>query len=403
VYRAFCLLFLLNAAPALWACCNFDKDTLAQEGAVFPGILDTLAGKIERMPPEYYLSKLRALEVARETMPPAQYRLQRAQLLARAGELHDAWLNLQASSGFDETSLPAAERIEAAELRAVLGLAQWFTEADSDLALTKAAAAEARSSVNHGLLLRMLNWAIASPTVVNNEMLPDCFGLRLASNKTAIADNDQLDTMKLRESVPLLLELIQKWEFTENVDLLYALSLAMAVDGRQFLAHYARLRIAELLADGKSTRLPLAEGVTDLSPLLYARQMQLGKLVEIRTLDEPQKQQCLQEFTRRRDFARMWSAERARFIASRLDAGRSFDEPDFWQGFIPPVMSEAIVQAPPIDAAPGPTVAPETPAANEPAASGIPRTAMIGAGIGALVVLLFTNVARRRRNQKAAP
>lgn len=403
MYRAFCLLFALTLAPILGACCNFDKDTLEQEAAILPGILDTLAGKIERLPPAYYQNELRALEGVKESMTPLAYHLERARLLCQTAGYDEAWQNLTPEAGFVVHALDERQRPAAAELRALIALGQWFADRQAKPDRLQAVVAEMPCSPTHELLQKMARWAAESPVVKADEMMPDFLGLRFASNKTAIAGNDQLETMKLADAAPLLISLLHQWAFLENVDVLYALSLYEAVAGRQHLAHYTRLRISEMLSDSQTTRLPLSEGVSDIEPLLYARQLQLGRLVEIRTLDEPQKQHCAEEYAHRRAFARLWLAERGAFISKRLEAGRSPTEPDFWQGFIPPVMAVRQVEQPPANVAPGPT--PVVEAANAPAPEPAPTRAVssgavAGAAAAAAMVLVITAAARRRRNRK---
>lgn len=390
MHRAICLLFALTVAPALGACCNFDKDTLEQEAATIPGILDAIAGKFERMPKRWYEMELEA--VRRSGTPDALGR----EMLAL--DQLERWIFIVGSNATDPSRMADIEKWRPHFLFqwALLG-----TDVDgkptTDNAPPEAIPATPGEARFKAL---MLKWAAERPLVNADEMLPDYFGLRLASSKTAIVDNDQLDTLKLRGVIEFLLDLLKANPAWENVDTYYALSLALAVDGKQHLAHFARLRVLELLGEGKATRLPLAQGVSDIAPLLYARQLQLGKLVEIRTLDDPQKQHCAQEYTYRRAFAKLWLAERETFITKRLDAGRLPDEPDFWQGFIPRVYTPNIpppVAAPPV---PLPAAEPETPAAPASEPQEVSSRWVTGgaAGAGAVVILMLMHFSRRKRS-----
>lgn len=396
MHRAICLLFALTVAPALGACCNFDKDTLWQEADTLPGILDMLAGKFERMPAQYHENVLAALDRVTQPEPGIDYALQRAMALAHLGRFKEALAALDASAQARKPEQAAV----AEQWRADMLYLAWRTDpktwAEEVARHVKLLEAENRLPLER----LVLAWAERSQEVRANEMLPDYFGLRFASNKTAIENNDQLDTLKLRGVIPWLLDRLQRHAGFENVDTYYALSLALAVDGKQQLAYYARLRVHDLIKAGSTTALPVTEGVNELQPLLYARQLQLGKLVEIRTLDVPQKQVCEDDFAARRKFVLAWQTERDNFLNTRLKAGRLPDEPDFWQGFVPRVYTPNIPQP---EVAPPPTLPaaePGTPAAPASEPQEVSSRWVTGgaAGAGAVVIVMLMHFSRRKRS-----
>lgn len=398
MHRAICLLWMLLAAPALGACCNFDKDTLWQEAETLPGILDVLAGKFERLPAQYHENVLATLDRVTRPEPGVDYPMQRAMALAHLNRFEEALAALDT----DTPGLTADQQATRDSWRADFLFLAWTADrARWAEAVTKQASAiEASPSLRFEQ--QLLAWAARAQEVRANEMMPDYFGLRFASNKTAIVDNDQLDTLKLRGVMEWLIGRLHRHAGFESVDTYYALSLALAVDGKQHLAYYARLRVHDLIKAGNTTALPVAEGVYELQPLLYARQLQLGKLVEIRTLDVPQKQVCEEDFAARRTFVQAWQSERASFLKTRLDAGRFPDEPGFWQGFVPRVFTPNIPK-PPVEVPqplPGPTSL-ETPASTSdlPAEPGRSRWTWTGAlgGAGAAIVLVLFNLSRRRK------
>lgn len=397
MHRAICLLFALTVAPALGACCNFDKDTLWQEAETLPGILDVLAGKFERMPAQYHENVLASLDRVTQPEPGIDYALERAMALAHLGRFKEAYAALDSAA---QGRTPEQAAI-ADQWRADILYLAWRADptawAQAVARHVKLLEAENRLPLEH----LVLAWAERSQEVRANEMMPDYFGLRFASNKTAIENNDQLDTLKLRGVIPWLLERLHRHAGFENLDTYYALSLALAVDGKQHLAYYARLRVYDLIKAGGKTALPVAEGVSELQPLLYARQLQLGKLVEIRTLDVPQKQVCEDDFAARRKFVLAWTTERDNFLNTRLKAGRLPDEPDFWQGFIPRVYTPNI--PPPSVAAPSlplPAAEPETPAAPASEPQEVSSRWVTGgaAGAGAVVILMLMHYSRRKRS-----
>lgn len=61
------LLILLAAKAAL--ACFWDRDTLAQEAAGLPGVVEVLLGRIDRWPPEYYAMRLERVTKQLETEP----------------------------------------------------------------------------------------------------------------------------------------------------------------------------------------------------------------------------------------------------------------------------------------------------------------------------------------------
>lgn len=393
MYRAICMAAALLLSPVLGACCNFDQDTLQSEAAAVPAALDAISGRLERTPPALLEAELRELQAANAETPDNW--LRQAELLAALGREEEAAALLSAHPAAAADLKPRADL-----LRAHLFLRALWRNPQPGPAPSRQALAE-RGLPYPTALARMAAWICNPPPVRADEMLPDLLALRLAGNKTAIADNEQLAEMDLAGAGALLMALPALHPDWENPDLYYALSLALAVDGKQHLAHFARLRVLELLAAGQNTRLTLPPGLTDLAPLLIPRKLQTGALVEIRALDEPQKSAIAQEYARRREFAGVWLRARQSFLQARLDAGRSPAEADFWQGFVPPVYSPPVTPA----VVPAPAPAPATADSPAPQTGPEPASAapawsvggLVGGGAAALMVLVLLALARKRR------
>jgi hypothetical protein len=395
VHKGIWLFWLVAAAPVLGACCNFDKDTLAQEAASQPGMLELITGLIERRPPELLLQELETLD-AKDPVAT----LRRTGILAQLGRLDEAWETLEGGAG---APLPDEKRLDHDLLRLKLGLTRMLkAHSPAEAAPLATLLPDLPPDLFGNSIKRLVAWLSDPPPVRANEMLPDMFGLRFAPNKTAITDNSQLADAGLQNARHLLVLLLQFHPAWENPDTYYALSLILGVDGKQSLAHVARLRVHEFLAQGHAFLLDVPADIGDLKPLLYARQMQLGQLVEIRSLDEPQKAECAAEYAHRRAYALAWQAARQEFVDRRLADGRHVREPDFWQGFIPPVLTpRAGAIAPPPQAAPGPEVLPEPP--GPPASQPALDMRVVAAAVAAAALVLVLTAVMRRRRGKAAP
>lgn len=403
MYRAICLLLALWLPPALVACCNFDRDSLAQEAAAYPGLLDLIAGKIERLPTAYYENVVAAPEGVTEPAARAEALLRHADALIHLGRYADA---LAALARAEQNAHSAELSRQIAELQFQARLLWWLADRGAGADRLKPLPAPE----NHFSAL-LLDWARNAPPVHADEMLPDFFALRIAPFKTAIEDNDQLDNMKLRGAADYLIGLLRHDAAWECVDLFYAVSLALGVEGKQNLAQYARLRAYDLLAQGKTTRLAAPPEITDLKPLLYPRHLKAGALAEIVSLTDEQKAVCTADFAARRRHALAWQQARAEYAGKAMAQGASPLEPDFWKNFTgpefvapaPPAPKIAPVQAAPAAVASTPAPIDTAPVAPAETSSGRPGPTLWLAALGAAaVVAFFAALGRRLIKPRAA-
>ncbi len=347
MYRAICLLLALWLPPSLAACCNFDRDSLAQEAAKYPGLLDLIAGKVDRLPATWYQNELAALAGVTDPAKAGDSLLRRADALLHLGRYQAslAALDMAAAARLSDQQLQQAE-----QLRLQAALLDWFQNPSAGPDQLKSVPAPK----DHFSAL-VLEWARTTPPVHADEMLPDFFALRIAPFKTAIEDNDQLDNMKLRGVADFLVGLIRQDPAWETVDVFYALSLALGVEGKQNLAQYARLRVFDLLAQGATTRLDLPAQLADLKPLLYPRHLKAGALAEIVSLTDDQKAICAADFAARRKYALAWQQARSEYAVAGIAQGQSPLEADFWRDFAgPEFVAPAVTpaKADPVQAAP---------------------------------------------------
>lgn len=394
MFRWLLLLCLFPAAVA--ACCPTDKDTLEQEAATYPGVLDLLAGKVERLPPEAHEARLAA---AREAMlrSPGVFQPHRdaVEALDQLWRFDEA---IELLNALPDERLAASERQQRAMLRARLHLHRWFAAAQPSFSDANAAASALQAAGPQPLLQRIVDWARGYPAAREDELLPDFFGLRLAPNKTALTDNDQLVAAGAKGGAELLFSLIYSHPLWENCDVFYQLGLVFGVEGKQSLALYARLRAMELIDAGKGTRLLVPPGVASIKPLLAPRQMKTGALVEIVTLSEPQQAHIRVDYEARSTWAKACGEARLAHARKRMAEGRNPDtDAAFWAGLqlpefrppVPPATADTTAAPPantPEQNAPAPTAA--------PTGGGWIVGLAAGGGLGALALLL---VARRRR------
>lgn len=386
VHRAILILALL--IQPLWACCPFDADTLASEAASMPGMLDLVSGRIERLPARYYEQQL---ETALKDMKasPADF-----EAVCRAAEAYDMLSRqrdgLAMLDEFPSDKLDVSQRAVRDGLKARLYIHLWLIEIDPVPGTAQEALRASRTARPNRLLDMILEWASNPPLFGPKDMLPDFFGLRMATNKTALTDNNQLRDMDLAGVPDFLAYLLKLHPAWENLDTYHALSLTLAVMGKQHLAHLARLRAFEFLDQQQTTRLPVAHDTGDLRALMIPRQYTAGALVEIPTLSDTTKQQIAAELASRREDARRWLAARESFALKKLGEGKSpGGDASFWQDF---------VYRPAVAAAAAPATTAPT---GDAQSAGMDTTVIVAAACSAVVVVVAMTSLRRRRKPDA--
>ncbi len=345
------------------ACCIWDSDFLEDELLPWPDALDTIAGRIERQPAAYYEARLD--KALRETLSGGRVhnQLVAAQCLDQLNRQEEAIAILRPL--LDEV-LPAAERTNVRSLLAQMYTNLWWqggtTRISAAVCITEARLHNAGLPKSH-FLDAILGWAEKTDPAETGGMLADMFGLRHAGLKTALTDNGQLRDRGLAGAADVLLAMIRLHPLWENFDSFYTLSLVWAVDGRQALAHMARLRAWELHGQGKLSRVPGIESITNIKAITVARQPAMGVLKDITPL-EPKYRAALEEcYAAYREYGDAWQTARRDYVAATLAAGTAGDDPAFWAGFKAPRPSLPALPRPELIPAPQP--AEPAPAVNE--------------------------------------
>lgn len=388
------LLIPLLLAGHAFACCRFDPDTLAIETEREPGVLDVIAGRIERQPALHWNARL-----AEQQSTP----LQVAEALTSLGRQEEAWAALDKAFAGGTSE---AERAAVARMYMRVGWDAWWAGGQGELTQARALELVAEHSKKlppNPVLDRLLRWAGKREAAQADGMLHDMLELRMAADKTIGSSNDQLQEMGLPNADGALMSLILLSPAWENFDTLYALSLAYCVQGRQHLAYYTRLRAWELYAT-TGTKVPDVDVVSDYRLLTVPRQTHAGALKEVLTVSGEQKELTESEFKARREYADSWLAARAAYIDARAGTAVSPLAADYWAAFTPPKFTPPGRPLPAsfADAAREPAInAVAVPAPSKPEAPA--RSANIGIGLwlvggGAILVLLSLLILRKRRS-----
>lgn len=381
-------LLIVLLAPALGACCVWDRDTLASEAKGQEAVADAITGKIDRFPPRFYEMRFARLEELLKTKPfdlglyddcaTALNRLgKHDDALAWCTKKREAMAKFQAGEGprdsryRDEKNFTEQSRrllVNEASIR----LQRWVAKGLprdllDDVKIARSLIADARklnATFESERYLQMLaEWFIAGEQPEKDRMLPEALGLRLA-NKTARGPNDELKNKGLTDCFDGLAGLIRSSETWECVDVFYWLSLAFAVDGKQSLAYMARLRAFELIDAGKGSFVPGAPKGDALKAAIVPYLFESGRRVEAKTVSDQARAEIEEEFGRRRRFAQRMLEARWEFMATKFEMGAHPDiDLRFWAGYEPPTMLKRDL----------PTEVPEepkpTPAANVPPAA----------------------------------
>ncbi|MGV3722192.1 MAG: hypothetical protein ACO1SX_14890 [Actinomycetota bacterium] len=329
------LMLALLAAPA--RACLWDSDTLEAESKGMPGVVDVITGRFHRNPPLYYELRIRRATVELNESPA---NLEAFDDLAvaydRLGKGAEAIAAMEAKrKALDR--MPAGD----AEVRkhhyrylanqGTFWAHRWFREgADRkrpemlrrgrDLIRQ---AIELNPNAHFGrekYQLRALEW------ILDPADQPNLLGLN--SPVHAARPFGHLASLGMGDAVTGLSGLIVLGNAWESVDVFEALTAALHCEGQSSLAYLARLRIAELAAQGKHSIFTVAAADTAAADdgLRHAPGLTESQTAELRS-----------EFQRLRNAAEAQERKRTEFMLGRLRAGRHPDtDPTFWSGYQEP-------------------------------------------------------------------
>lgn len=324
------MLVLLTGTPLL-ACCPTDKDTLADEMGSL-AVLDAIAGRVERHPPEYHRARLETLDDAEDV----ESTLKRARLLDQLNRQPEALSLIEMLSGRELT--PGQRmRLNAAKLQ--LGMHLWW-RGGADKYTPGHCVEIARQGLNaqppNQAMSLILDWMADDTPADPTRMWRDMLSLRLAPNKTSATATGQLAQRGLEGADKLLLDLIRAHPCWENFDTFYALSLVYAVEGKQNLAHYVQQRMWKILREGGTSRVPIEAPIEDIRVHCVVRQRRAGALVAVTLVTEENKHDITRQFAARGAYAEQLKQARADYVTTRIADGHAPDANDFWSAFKAP-------------------------------------------------------------------
>ncbi|MCB9894282.1 MAG: hypothetical protein H6839_07530 [Planctomycetes bacterium] len=341
----------------LWLACPlcagvWDRDRPDDQS--LPSVLDTISGRYDVLPAGYYrarldrlqpaLTELRAVSLDQpltsEQMDLVADRLpiidDAAVARMRLGEYGDAIILLDWKSRLADAI--RAERTATAKLHAYRAAAnkvaclreRWLNSDNPDPADLRQAAELLNAALKDDPFNADARWALLEIEWLRrgaryepgaDTVFPNMLGLKDASfsgerNEAALARNNLSGCIQN-------LQRRMSYGGAIDVDLMYSLSLALTLSGRNEEATIAWLRLCDLLDDGVRSRVAGAPATKGLKQLMSVH---LGKLGE--------RDAAEQVYRELRDKAENWRESRLKYLNTNLDAGKHPDtSPAFWSSW----------------------------------------------------------------------
>lgn len=371
--RALCLILLL-AGPL--AASPWDRDRPGDN--FLPSVADACTGRFDVMPAGYYEARASTLKRLLQDAPPLAestllMRDDLAVALLRLGRYAQAIVEIDVKLLALDAQADAEPRLVATHLdrarknKAMCLLARWQeSAAPEDLAaaleLVRSAQQAARHVSENWFLVRELEFLQRRPPGTD-AVLPNM----LAVKEETFRDARRPGALAQKNLSGAIEELVRRVTYggqSENPDLLYALSLACALEGRNQDAALAWLRTCELLDSGK--RMAWRQ---DLAPEALKKALS-SHLEGVQSADQIAEWKT--GFTKLKAEAVVWRQQRQGYVEAALQRGEHPDTtPDFW----------------------GKPVAPAAPVVNTPAPEAQDPKPLVGTamfiGGGAAVLFLF--------------
>ena len=326
---------LVLVATATAAACLWDSDTLRMESESFPGVAEVLTGRFERQPPKYYQMRLDRVSRLLEKDATLLDAYDDAGVACdRLGRSDDAiaWMTRKAEALVKSNPKAVATKDHQYRYHSNLGTFhahRWIRSgADrSNLADLKTAEAEIAEAIRinpdahfgrEKYQLAAIRWLIELPAVTRYE--PPTFLRALVQTSDGLKD----PSFSPADAVKGLAGLIVMGDAWQSVDVHWALGAALRGHYDSSIAYLARLRMQELISQGRKSFHPsfdperrvLQELGSGGSPYLDA----------VRDIDA--------YFTKARAAADTWQQARWEFMEARFALGKHPDtHADFWSGW----------------------------------------------------------------------
>lgn len=387
----FLLLIILLCAPAIHACCPTDRDDFADE-VEDESVLDLIMGQVDRPAPEFW--RERQLRIEKSGLAPVEKDIELARVEDQLNQQDQALTRLERR--LEDPKLDETARSAVHAVRAEIALNLWWMGGSDRISqeLCLLIALDGFGAQTDARYMKMVaTWARDASVDQDSLYIPDFFGLRFATNKSADRDTGELRKRGLEDAEEWLLQRIRHHGAWENFDVIYSLSMLYVVQGRQNLAYFTRLRAWDLHAQGNQSKARGIENIPDIKPLTILRQITAGELKPVKVVDDENQQVIIEQYTARKEYTRSWKQARAAYAASRLAAGVSPLDGAFWSTFSPPPS-----QVPPLN----PPKAPPTTDAQETTQDSAEVTGKTWVMLGILLVLLVLGGITKARLSRSA-
>ena len=330
----------------------WDRDRPSDES--LPSVLDTISGRYDSLPDAFYRSRLERIEpqLAALRLLDLGQSLTADQIVTvadalpllddaavsrmRLGDFGDAIILLDWKSRLADAIRP--ERTATAKQHSYRAVAnkvaclkrRWLSSPHPDPADLKQAAELLEAALKDDPFNTDARWALVEIEWLKrgtryepgtDTVFPNLLGLQDASfvgerSESALARN------KVSGCIQALMRQIS-YGGERDVDLMYALSLALTLSGRNEEAIMAWLCICDLIDDGATSRVTGAPASKGLKQLLGVH---LGKLEDRDAAEKLYRELCSK--------AENWRESRLKYLKEGLEAGRHPDTaPAFWSGW----------------------------------------------------------------------
>ena len=318
--------------------CAWDRDTLAMEAKGLPELANILSGRFERQPDLYFEKRLARVTAALAIAPDDFDAYDDAGVAAdrlKRGDAAIAWMARKKVVLDTQAADSPKTRDHLYRYHANIGTFyahRWLRsgatrDSLADLVQARSHIAKAIELNAHAHFgreryqLMAIEWLVAAPPLVNGVDATLFWPARERFANDPVFP-DAVKNAGFKDAIAGLSGLVVLGDAWESIDVFLALGTALQSEDHAGLALLARLRVQELLAQGKRSlhpELPPERLEKLLMPLGQMHQDQVGTTAF---------------FGAARSYAQAWHAHRVGFMATRLQSGKHPDtDADFWQGY----------------------------------------------------------------------
>lgn len=320
--------------------CTWDRDTLAMEARGLPDVVNVITGRFERQPAQYFEMRLSRVTAAIANGSESLEDFDDAGVAADRLKKGDLALDLMRRKkllldklGTDNPK--ASEHLYRYHANTGTFYAHRWLRAGAlrdrlaDLEQARshiARAIEINADAHFGrerYQLMAVEWLLAAPKIVNSVDDTLFWPLRDRIGESYPGAPGTLGRAGIKDAIEGLSGLIVLGDAWESVDVFLALAMALEGRGHAGLALLAKLRVGELLADGRHSLHPDATEQSVRDKMAWLGMYHLDKV------------RSEEFFAQARKYAADWQAHRTAFMSARFQTGLHPDtHAEFWEGYV---------------------------------------------------------------------